>query len=221
MITMENTKRPTIGLIDDHRIVRRGIRSQVEAFDEFTVVFDVENFEELKKQLKDNRTLDLLLMDIKMPDITGFELVIWMKENYPLIKVLALSSEEDGFSIAKVMRNGARGFVGKSAGENEVLLGIRTVLKGDTYLSQTDFNKFSDVIQSSTNYFTNQNVDLSELEKEFLNWCCTSLNYGEIATKMYISTRTANDYRDRLFKKIGVNSRQELAVYAVQNKLLR
>jgi DNA-binding NarL/FixJ family response regulator len=119
------------------------------------------------------------------------------------------------------MRNGARGFVGKSAGANELLQGIKIVLKGDTYLSQTDFNKFSDVIQSSTNYFTKQNVDLSELEKTFLNWCCTNLNYAEIATKMFISPRTASDYRDRLFKKIGVNSRQELAVYAVQNKLLQ
>ena len=218
MVTKRN--KPTIALIDDHGIVRKGLRGLVEAFEEFIVVFDVENFENLKNNLKAYRTLDLLLMDIKMPDKSGFDVVLWMKEHYPQIKVLALSSEEDGFSIAKVMRNGAKGFIGKSAGPAELLLAIKTVLGGDSYLNQSNFNLFSDVIQNSTNYFSNQYLQFTEKEVELLQWCCTGLSYIEIAEKFCVSLKTIESWKTVLFNKIGIHTRQELAVYAVQNKLL-
>ena len=218
---LQKRGKPTIALIDDHEIVRKGLRNLVEAFDEFNIVFDVENFEELKSKLKINRTLDLLLMDIKMPDISGFDVVIWMKEHYPLIKVLAVSSEEDAFSIAKVIRNGAKGFVGKSSGAVELLLGIQTVLSGNVYLNQENFNLFSEVIQNSTNYFTNTNLIFTEKERELIEWSCTSLTYTDIADKMFMSIKTLEGYRSAIFNKIGIQTRQELAVYAVQNRLLK
>ena len=213
-------KNPTIALIDDHVIVRKGLRNLVESFDEFDVVFDVENFEELVVKLKTNKNLDLLLMDIKMPNKNGFEVALWMREHYPLIKVLALSSEEDGFSIAKVMRNGAKGFVGKSANPTELLLGIHTVLRGDSYLSQESFNMFSNVIQNSQDYFANNKVEFTEKELEFIKWACTGLSYKEMAVKMFIGAKAVDFYRITVFNKIAIHTRQELAVYAVQNNLL-
>lgn len=213
--------KPTIGLIDDHTSIRKGIRYLVESFGEFDVLFDVDNFIQLKTELENNRNLDILLMDIKMPDISGFELVKWMKTNYPLIKVLAFSSEEDGLSITTVIRNGAVGFVGKSENAAQVLQAIHTTLNGDSYLSQESLNKFSDVIKNSANYLTRTNIDLSDKEKEFMGWCCTALTYPEIAERMFISTRTVQDYRETLFKKMGVTTRQELVVYAMQNHIAK
>ena len=218
---MANSRRtPTIALIDDHIIVRKAIANLVEAFNEFNVVFDVSNFNDLKLKLKENRTLSLLLMDIRMPDKTGFEVASWMKENYPLTKVLSLSSESDGFSIAKVMRSGAKGFISKSADPTELLLAIQTVLKGDAYLSQADFNAFSDAIQNSTDYFADQKPEFTAKEEEFIRWTCTALSYPEIADKMFVSINSVGDYRASVFNKVGIHTRQELAVYAAKNHIL-
>jgi DNA-binding NarL/FixJ family response regulator len=211
---------PRIALIDDHIIVRKGLRSLVEAFNEFEVAFDVENFTELTAELKANKHIDLLLMDIKMPDKSGFEIALWMRDNYPLIKVLAVSSEEDGFSIAKVIRNGAKGFCGKSASPTELLLAIQTVLNGDVYLSQISLNMFNDVLQNSTGYFTNNNVQFDEKELTFIKFACTAFTYPEIAERMFVGMKSIEQCRSIVFAKIGIQTRQELAVYAVQNNLV-
>ena len=217
---LNKSRKPTIALIDDHSIVRKAVVSLVEAFNEFNVVFDVENFEDLKQMLKTNRNLSLLLMDIRMPDKSGFEIAAWMKENFPMIKVLALSSESDGFSIAKVMRSGAKGFVSKAASPAELLLAIRTVLGGDAYLNQNDFNAFSNAIQNSNDYFSQNKVEFNTKEIEFIKWACTALSDNDIADKMFVSTNSVGDYRAAVFTKIGVHTRQELAVYAAKNHLL-
>ena len=157
-----NNRKPTIALIDDHFIVRKGLRNLIESFNEFAIAFDVDNFIDLQNQLKENRHLDILLMDIKMPVKDGFEIALWMRDHYPLIKVLAVSSEEDGFSIAKIIRNGAKGFCGKSASPTELLIALQTVNKGDVYLSQKSLNLFNEVLQNSTNYFTQNDLTFSE-----------------------------------------------------------
>ncbi|MCX6210173.1 MAG: response regulator transcription factor [Bacteroidetes bacterium] len=215
------SRKPSIALIDDHYIVRKGLRNLIEAFNEFNILFDVESFVDLELQLKNNRHLDILLMDIKMPIKNGFEVALWMRDKYPLIKVLALSSEEDGFSIAKVIRNGAKGFVGKSTTPTELLLAIQTVLRGDIYLSQISLNMFNEVLQNSTGYFTTENIIFTDKEREFIRWSCTSLKYQEIADRMIISLKTLEGYRATLFSRIGIQTRQELAVYAAQNNLLQ
>lgn len=216
-----SAKRPSIALIDDHVIVRKGLRSLVEAFNEYDVAFDVENFVDLTIKLKENRHIDLLLMDIKMPIKDGFEVALWMRENYPLIKVLAVSSEEDGFSITKVIRNGAKGFCGKSASPTELLLAIQTVLRGDVYLSQSSLNMFNDVLQNSTGYFANTKVVFSDKELEFINYACTAFTYAEIAEKMFVGLKAVENWRTIIFSKIGIQTRQELAVYAAQNNLIK
>lgn len=213
------SRKPSIALIDDHNMVRKAIVNLVEAFNEFNIAFDVSNFEDLKLNLKNNRNLDILLMDIKMPDKTGFEVASWMKENYPLIKILAVSSESDGFSIAKVMRCSAKGFVSKSSSPTELLLAIHTVLRGDAYLSQEDFNSFSNAIQNSEDYFAQQKPEFNVKETEFIKWACSALTYNEIAEKMFISSHAIADYRASVFTKLGIHTRQELAVFAVKNNL--
>ncbi len=213
-------RKPNIALIDDHFIVRKGLRNLVEAFNEFNVVFDVENFTELQAQLKTDRHIDVLLMDIKMPDKSGFDVALWMRSHYPVIKVLAVSSEEDGFSIAKVIRNGAKGFCGKSASPTELMLAIQTVLRGDVYLSQASLNMFNDVLQNSVGYFLKNNVEFTEKEREFIKWACSAYTYPEIAEKMFVNVKTVEGYRSVVFTKLGIQTRQELAVYAAQNNLV-
>lgn len=212
--------KPSIALIDDHEIVRKALRNLIEAFDEFNILYDVGSFIELENKFKGRSIPDLLLMDIRMPDKSGFEVASWIKSKHPFVKTLALSSESDGFSIAKVMRCGAKGFVSKAASPSELLLAIHTVLNGDAYLSQKDFNEFSNTIQNSSDYFRTTNPDFTAKEKEFIKWACTALTYKEIGDKMFLAVRSVENYRDVVFAKLEIHTRQELAVFAVQNKML-
>jgi DNA-binding NarL/FixJ family response regulator len=217
---LQKLRKPNIALIDDHNSVRKAYVMLLTEMDEFNIVFDVENFADLVSKLKQHRNIDLLLMDIKMPDKSGFEVASWMRGNYPLTKVLALSSESDGFSIGKVLRNGAKGFIDKAAHPSEILQAIQTVLAGDSYLSKKDFNSFSEVVQNSMDYFADSKPVFTDKELEFIKWACTSLSYKEIAAKMFVSANTTDDYRNSVFRKLGVHTRQEIAVYATKNNLL-
>jgi len=211
--------KPRLGLIDDQVLIRKSIVGLLDAMDEYNIIFDVTTFVELEKKLNDNEVIDVLLMDIKMPDKSGFDIALWMKDKFPLIAVLALSSETDGYSISKVIKNGAKGFVDKGAEPEELALAIETVMNGDAFLSQKDLNKFSSAIQNDLNELMNVNVTFIDRELEFIKLCCTSLSYPEIAAKMFLSDNSVGSYRISVFTKLRINTRQELAVYAAKNNL--
>ena len=213
------SKRPRLGLIDDQALIRKSIVGLLDAMDEYNIIFDVTTFVELQSKLTDNRIIDILLMDIKMPDKSGFEIALWMKEKYPFIAVLALSSETDGHSISKVIKNGAKGFVDKAAEPSELAYAIATVMSGNSYLSQADLNKFSNAIQNDFDDFKNIKPSFAEKEIEFIKLACTSLSYPEIAERMFLSSNSVGDYRISVFNKLKIHSRQELAVYAAKNNL--
>ena len=91
-------------------------------------------------------------------------------------------------------------------------------MKGDFYLSQSHLNEMVQAMHNN-NDLTPENIQLTEKEKEFLTWACSELTYKDIADKMFVSTRTIEDYRDTIYKKLGVHTRQELVLYAVRNDL--
>ena len=211
--------KPRLGLIDDQVLIRKSIVGLLDAMDEYNIIFDVTTFVELEKKLTDKEVIDVLLMDIKMPDKSGFDIALWMKDKFPLIAVLALSSETDGYSISKVIKNGAKGFVDKAAEPEELALAIETVMNGNAFLSQKDLNKFSSAIQNDLNELINGSITFIDRELEFIKLCCTSLSYPEIAAKMFLSGKSVGDYRMSVFNKLRIHSRQELAVYAAKNNL--
>lgn len=205
-------------LIDDHEIVRKAIAGIVAMFPNFEVVGDVGGYESLETFLANGEAPDLLLLDIVMPGKDGFEVAEWVKKNYPTVKILALSSEAQPETIVRIIRKGANGYIHKSCGPAELLNAMEVVLKGNTYLSQKDFNTFSEALQG--NILVNDTAeDLNEREIQYLKHLCTSLTNKEIADKMFISIRTLEDIRDKVTEKIGVNTRQEMVFYAVKKGL--
>lgn len=211
------SKIATVLLIDDHVIVRKALVGMVNSFPGFTVIGDVNGYEELVVFLENNvPPPDILLLDIQMPVKNGFEVAEWMKLAYPTVKMLALSSEAENDTIAKVIKKGALGYVHKSAGPEEVLKGLETVLTGNLYLSQKDLNTFSQSLQSQS-FFVTENLYLSPREKTYLKYLCSSLSLKEIATEMNLSVRTLEDIKDALTVKIKVSTRQEMVIFAVKN----
>ncbi|MFY8126860.1 MAG: response regulator [Chitinophagaceae bacterium] len=214
------SKPTTVLLIDDHVIVRKALASMVNSFPNFTVVGDVDGYHQLVEFLENNvPPPDILLLDIQMPIKNGFEVAEWMKLAYPSVKMLALSSEAENDTIAKIIRKGALGYVHKSAGPEEVLKGLQTVLTGNIYLSQKDLVTFTQSLQSD-NFYATENLYLNPREKEYLKQLCTSKTIKEISVEMNIPVRTLEDVREALGAKLKVHTRQEMVMFAVKNGLV-
>lgn len=208
-----------VALADDHKLVRSSIAKLVSSFKNCTVLFDAENGEQVQQQLKNHIIPDVLLLDISMPVMDGFETTLWVNKNYPQVKIIALTMNTDERSIVKMMRNGAKGFLSKNTEPPELLKAIETVMTKNFYLPEDISWKLVTGLQDEANQPA-EPKDLSDKEREFLSFVCTELNYEQIAKKMFISVRTVDDYRATLYEKLKVHSRMGLAMYAIKNGIV-
>jgi DNA-binding NarL/FixJ family response regulator len=216
---MTASKKIQVAVADDHVLLRKALAKLIGNFDGFTVLFEADNGKEVKSKLSQHIIPDILLLDVNMPDVDGFQTAKWVYEHFPQIKILALSMYSDETTIIKMLRNGAKGFVLKNADPEKLKEALESIMHKDFYLS--DF--ISEKILSSLH----KNIDLEKdppklntKEKEFLQWICTDLTYKDIAEKMFISHRTVDDYRISLFEKFNVKSRVGLVVYAIKHNIV-
>ena len=208
-----------VALADDHKLVRSSIAKLVSTFKNCVVFFDAENGEQVQEQLKNHVIPDILLLDISMPIMDGFETALWINKNFPQVKVIALTMNTDERSIVKMMRNGAKGFLSKNTEPPELLKAIETVMTKNFYLPEDISWKLVTGLQDEANQPV-EPKDLTEKEKEFLALICTELTYDQIAKRMFISSRTADDYRGIMYDKLKVKSRMGMAMYAIKNGLV-
>ncbi len=206
---------PTIGLADDHILLRKGLVSLVQNLG-YSVLLEVDNGNELIQKLQSGIEPDLILMDINMPVLDGYETTKWIKENKPLIKVLALSMYDDEKAIMKMLRNGARGHILKDSEPAELRMALEAVITKGYYYSELVTGKLIHAINGG-NETSKQEVKLNERELEFLKLACSELTYKEIAAQMHLSPRTIDGYRDALFEKLDIKTRTGLAIYAIKN----
>ena len=208
-----------VALADDHKLVRSSIAKLVSTFKNCVVLFDAENGEQVQEQLKNHVIPDILLLDISMPVMDGFETALWATKHYPQVKIIALTMNTDERSIVKMMRNGAKGFLSKNTEPPELLKAIETVMTKNFYLPEDISWKLVTGLQDEANQPA-EPKDLSDKEREFLSLVCTELHYEQIAKKMFISVRTVDDYRATLYEKLKVRSRMGLAMYAIKNGIV-
>jgi len=208
-----------VALADDHKLVRSSLVKLVSSFKNCSVLFDAENGEQVKEKLQNHIIPDILLLDISMPVMDGFETALWATKHYPQVKIIALSMETDERSIVKMMRNGAKGFLSKNTEPAELLKAIETIMTKNFYLPEDISWSLVKGMQNEANQ-PMEPKDLNDKEKEFLVLVCTELHYEQIAKKMFISVRTVDDYRAALYEKLKVKSRMGLAMYAIKNGLI-
>lgn len=212
----------SIALADDHVLLRKGLAGLVENLG-YTVVFEADNGQELIDKLQSGTAdPELVLMDINMPVKDGYEATRWIKENRPLIKVLALSMYDDENAIMKMLRNGARGYILKDSEPGELRAALDAVVNKGYYYSELVTGKLIHSINKSDDEAADGNISkLSDREAEFLKWACSELTYKEIASQMHLSPRTIDGYRDALFEKLNIKTRTGLAIYAIKNGLVQ
>ncbi len=205
-------------IVDDHLLISNSLKKLVESFGEYTVIAQLSNGTELVKYLSsDYPAPELVLLDVKMPIMDGKETIKWLKLNHANIPVLVLSMDDDERTIIEMLKNGAKGYILKDIEPLVFKNAISTVLNGKFFHTDMTSNL---LIQELSDVENIQSI-LSDRELSFLQFCCTDLTYKEIATKMYLSPKTIDGYRENLFKKFNVKNRIGLAIYAIKNGIVK
>ena len=214
--------KPTIALADDHILLRNGLANLVTELG-FKVVIEADNGRQLLEKLKTHPLPQIVLMDITMPVMDGYETTLELKKNYPSIKVLVLSMLDDEKSIIRMLRNGAKGYILKDSEPIELKAALKDVLEKGFYHSELVSGKLIQAINHLDDARPKKEEDfpqLNEKELEFLKWNCTDLTFKEIAVEMGVSPRTIDNYRDALLQKLDCKSRIGLAVWAIKKGLV-
>jgi len=217
-----NQKKFKIILVDDHTLLRDALSSLINSFEEFSVINSLNNGTELIRALSEGYKPDLILLDLNMPVLDGFETSKWLNVNYPEIKILILTMYDSEIALIRLLKVGVKGFLKKDTHPNELRIALNAVSENGFYYSQDTTGKLANLFQKNTD---NQNfvekAMLNENELEFLRLASTDLTYKEIAAQLNLSPRAIDGYRDSLFEKLDVKSRVGLAIYAVKNGIVR
>lgn len=213
---MENKQSIQVAIVDDHTLLRNALAKLIDSFDNFSVQFEAANGEELKQILAKKAIPDIVLLDVNMPGMNGFETAEWLYKNYPQVKVLALSMLSDENTIIRMLKLGAKGYILKSVDPEELQTALDSVMKKNFYLSEYISGKVIGGLNRNMEV-PDDVVFLTEKEKEFLKLICSDQSYKEIAEKMFVGQRRVEDYRNALFEKLKIKSRVGLVLYAIKN----
>ncbi len=205
-----------VALVDDHALLRNGLAAVINNSDGYQVVFEADNGKHFIECLKNNPKPDVLLLDITMPEMDGFETAEWIKNNAPEIKILVLSMMDDDKSIIRMLKFGARGYILKDSKPEVLRSALRDITEKGFFFNELVSGRLVH-IASQADGDKNGETALSEKETDFLKLCCTEKSYKEIADAMHITPRAVEALRSNLFEKLQTLSRVGLVMYAIRN----
>lgn len=209
-------------IIDDHQLMIDGVKSILEGEEDVVFAGGAVNMEEGLAFL-DNRQVDVILADINLPGRSGIEVAREVKQNYPGVKVIALTMHEDIEMVRKMVEAGASGFLLKRANMNDVLEAIRTVAKGGKYLDRDVQAMMMENISNpdaSETPKTDEEVTLTRRELEILSLVAKEYTNERIAEKLFISERTVETHRRNIFSKTKTKSVVGLIKFAIRKGLV-
>jgi len=204
-----------VALADDHKIVRDGIKLMIRQHPGVEVIAEAENGKEVI-DLCAKENIDLVIMDINMPQMDGIEATNRIKINYPEIKVLALTMSNDDVHIRKMIQAGASGYIMKSSGTVELREAIDTIMNGKHYFSdEATKSIMMDLVKNKGVTKSDEPVSITEREVEILELIVKEFTNQEIADKLFISPRTVDAHRRNLLQKTGARNTAGLVRYAL------
>jgi DNA-binding NarL/FixJ family response regulator len=209
-----------VALVDDHSLLRKGLGQLIESLG-YSLCSEADNGKEFIDTLDTNNPPDVVLLDINMPEMDGYQTTQWLRQNHPLINVIALSMYDNETSIIRMIRYGAKGYILKDSEPAELKAAIDAVLTKGFYYSDLVSGKLLHAINNMDEEGDLKNLaQLNNRELDFLKHTCSELTYKEIAEKMFVSPRTVDGYRDALFEKLGLKTRVGLVMYAIRHGIV-
>jgi DNA-binding NarL/FixJ family response regulator len=210
-----------LGIVDDHKIFRNGLKATLEECEDFDLILEASNGKELMGLLT-TQTPDVLLMDIKMPEMDGIQTASFVHQHYKDIKILALSMFNEDKYIVDMMKAGASGYLLKNAEPEEIIEAVSTVHnKGFYFNEHLSITLIKQLVGNDHSESIAPNkADLNEREIEVLKLVCQEYSNQEIADKIFLSVRTVEGYRARLFEKTGSKNLVGLVIYAIKRGII-
>jgi two-component system response regulator NreC len=213
---MMPTRKTRILLADDHSVVRSGFRLLLSAQPDLEVVGEACNGREAVQQAAELRP-DVIVMDVTMPELNGIEATRRVAIEVPRARVLALSMHKDAVYVREILRAGARGYLLKDSGEADLISAVRSVARGEAYLSPG----IADAVLSDYRKHVTDPIDLlSSREREVLQMIAEGKTNKEIANALKLSVYTVEAHRGRIMEKLNLHSAGELVRFALRNGLI-
>jgi two-component system response regulator NreC len=204
-------------VVDDHAVVRTGLRRVLDAEPDIETVGEAPNAERAVFEAMAHKP-DVVLMDVVMPGKSGIEIIPTLRQNVPQARVLVLSMQDDPRYLREAFGAGASGYVLKEAADTEVVDAVRAVAAGERYVHPTLGARLVDAEAAERRRADED--PLSEREREVLRLLALGHTNQEIAKLLYISVRTAETHRAHIMRKLRLSSRAELVRYALSEGLL-
>jgi len=200
-------------VVDDHPMVLEGMRSMLKQIDFVELCGTAGNAYDAIENIKQTAP-DIVITDINMPEISGIELTLKIKNEFPLTKVIAMSTFKERSYIAQMIQHGASGYLVKSASKEEIEEAILSVYEGKLYLS------FDITLSANDKQELNNIPILSSREKEVLDLIADGMTNPQIATKLFLSLHTVDSHRKNLLTKFAVNNTASLIKMAAKYDML-
>jgi DNA-binding NarL/FixJ family response regulator len=212
------TNKIKIAIADDEILIRKGIKAILEQEDNFEVVFEASNGNELIDYLNsENELPEIILMDIRMPLLNGLETTKLINKNLPNIKIVALSSYNSPTFIYNMLDVGAVCYISKSASQEKMISSINTVVQNGFYFENIILDYINTGLEKSKSLFDND--FLTERETEVLKLICEQKSATEIGNILNISSRTVDGHRNNLLLKTESKNVIGLVLFAIQNNI--
>ncbi|UPT66409.1 MAG: response regulator transcription factor [Sphingobacteriales bacterium JAD_PAG50586_3] len=208
----------TYAITDDHKIFRKGLKLILDDDKKLEFVGEAENGHELLELLK-NTHIDVILLDLKMPEMDGFEVAKRIRAQNIDSKIIILTMHDDAQFIVRLMETGANGYLVKNTDPSEVKTAIYSVMESGYYFNDHVSSAMLKTLINKNNLKANfkNSIELNDKEKEVLQLICQEFTAAEIAEKVFLSPRTVEGIRSSLLEKIGVRNTVGLVVYALKH----
>ncbi|MBZ4042636.1 response regulator [Flavobacterium hibisci] len=203
-------------IADDHELFRNGLAELLRKHDDIKIVQSVGDGIQFMELINTNFEADIVLLDITMPNMDGFQVLKELNNTVSAIKPIVISMHNDGNYIAKCAKMGAYGYLLKNTDESELILAIRTVSLGKKYFS-------AEISEKMINFMSTQSISeaiLSNKETEVLGLISKGLTTKEIAAQLFVSSRTIETHRANILKKLEVKNTAELIKKAAKMNLI-
>lgn len=207
-------------MADDHVLLRNALANLIDSFEICQVIFQASNGKEIIENISSGNIPEIVLLDLNMPEMDGFETAAWLKNNYPNVHVLMLTMYDSEVTLIRLLQAGVKGFLKKDIHPSELKFAIQSVNQYGYYYSHNTTGKLVNLFRNSDEMKLQKSI-LSDQEIYFLKLAATDLTYKEIAMKIELNPRAVDNLRDHLFEKLDVKSRVGLAMYAIRQGIVR
>lgn len=216
-----NEEKIRVLIVDDHQLVRDAIRMYLQAMREAEVVGEASDGDQVLEFLQ-QESVDVILLDINLPDLDGIEVATQVKKQWPQVHILALTMLQETQYVRQMLRTGAEGYLLKSCTQEDLIEAIRTIARGETYFGKDIMKTVMHAMTPKARYLSPRftPVELTKRELEVLALITQELSNQEIAERLYISVRTVEVHKRNLIEKTGSKNIVGLVLYAIEHGLV-